>query len=144
MLDCTKKTYQQEGIRGFYRGLGASYLGLFETAIQFTLYENIKTKYIEKKQRYNLFYYEYLAISSVSKLIASALTYPHEVIRTRLREQKNHIKYKGPIHGMIVIAREEGIPGLYGGMGAHLLKVVPNAAILFYTVEMTERIYLRR
>jgi solute carrier family 25 protein 33/36 len=63
------------------------------------------------------------------------------VVRTRLREQKNQTKYKGPIHGMIVIGREEGRKGLYGGMGAHLIKVVPNAAILFYVVELTEKYY---
>lgn len=136
-----KKTFQNEGIKGFYRGLGASYLGLFETAIQFTLYENLKSRYTAKEKRKELQSYEYLTISSISKLIASSLTYPHEVVRTRLREQKNQTKYKGPIHGMFVIGREEGRKGLYGGMGAHLIKVVPNAAILFYVVELTEKYY---
>ena len=30
---------------------------------------------------------------------------------------------------------EEGARGLYGGLGTHLLRVVPNTAILFFTYE---------
>jgi len=34
-----------------------------------------------------------------------------------------------------VIAVEEGTRGLYGGLTAHLMRVVPNAAILFFVYE---------
>jgi len=34
-----------------------------------------------------------------------------------------------------LIAAEEGTKGLYGGMGAHLIRVVPNAAIMFFAYE---------
>ena len=34
---------------------------------------------------------------------------------------------------------EEGTRGLYGGMGVHLVRVVPNTAILFYTYETVSR-----
>jgi solute carrier family 25 protein 33/36 len=77
----------------------------------------------------------YLATASVAKLIAAAATYPHEVIRTRLREA-NNTKYDGLVSGLIRIGKEEGYRGLYGGMGAHLIRVVPNAAIMFLTYEM--------
>jgi len=140
MIDCAKKTYKNEGIKGFYKGLSASYLGLLETMLQFTLYENCKTAYQQKVDRSQLRSYEYLFLSSSAKLIASAATYPHEVIRTRLREQK-YPKYKGAISGIILLAKEEGRKGLYGGMGAHLLKVVPNASILFYVYEMSGKVY---
>ena len=35
-----------------------------------------------------------------------------------------------------VVAKEEGWKGLYGGMGMHLMKVVPNTAIMFLTYEV--------
>jgi len=35
------------------------------------------------------------------------------------------------------IDREEGRAGLYGGMGAHLVRSIPNAAILFLVYELT-------
>ena len=40
------------------------------------------------------------------------------------------------IQSLRLIAQEEGLRGLYGGMPAHLMKVVPNAAILFLVVEL--------
>jgi solute carrier family 25 protein 33/36 len=38
-----------------------------------------------------------------------------------------------------LIYREEGMAALYGGMTAHLMRVVPNAAILFFTYEFIVR-----
>lgn len=38
---------------------------------------------------------------------------------------------------------EEGVAGLYGGMGAHLIRVVPNAALLFLVYELT-LVYITR
>jgi len=143
IVDCLRKTYRNEGLHGLYRGMGASYLGLTETALQFVLYENLKNRLInfKKNNKYDnkgLSILEYLGVSSFAKLLASLATYPHEVIRTRLREQKSGVpKYKGPIHGMAVLYREEGVRGLYGGLSAHLIRVVPNAAILFLTYELT-------
>jgi len=146
-MDAFRQTLENEGFRGLYRGLGASYLGLVETVLQFTFYEEMKNKYTEYKQKNehregaehpSLSPKEYLAISSTAKLFASVSTYPHEVIRTRLREQKSEVvKYKGPFQGLYVIGCEEGIRGLYGGLGPHLLRVVPNAAFLFLTYELT-------
>jgi solute carrier family 25 protein 33/36 len=40
------------------------------------------------------------------------------------------------IQSIIKIYKEEGRPGLYGGLSAHLMRVVPNAAILFLVVEV--------
>jgi solute carrier family 25 protein 33/36 len=138
--DVAKRTVQTEGWRGLYKGLSASYLGVFETMLQFTVYENIKNRRLASKKSKSLAETasisgsETAAISALSKLIASAITYPHEVIRTRLREQKDR-KYKNAIHGLKVLAQEEGRRGLYSGMGSHLLRVVPNAAITLFTYE---------
>ena len=87
---------------------------------------------------------EYLIVASAAKLMASLITYPHEVVRTRLREQRgtvnSPIKYKGFIHCIKVIMKEEGWKALYSGMGAHLVRVVPNAAIIFLTYETVVKI----
>jgi len=41
------------------------------------------------------------------------------------------------------VAKEEGAKNLYSGMGVHLLKVVPNSAIMFLTYEVVNS-YLSR
>eukprot|EP01130_Rhizamoeba_saxonica_P016215 TRINITY_DN7451_c0_g1_i2.p1 TRINITY_DN7451_c0_g1~~TRINITY_DN7451_c0_g1_i2.p1 ORF type:complete len:295 (+),score=36.55 TRINITY_DN7451_c0_g1_i2:137-1021(+) len=143
-LDCVVKTIKGEGILGLYKGMSASLLGISESCIQFVLYEKLKRMWRDKKIREGhsiddavmLSIPEIILSSGVSKLIASSLTYPHEVIRTRLREQSS-TKYRNVIHGLKVVAREEGRAGLYGGMGPHLMRVVPNSAILLITYEIT-------
>ena len=37
--------------------------------------------------------------------------------------------------------RTEGFFALYSGMGTHLLRSVPNAAIVFYSYEFAVRLY---
>lgn len=83
---------------------------------------------------------QYLTAAAFSKLVASVATYPHEVVRLRMREQPRFVgaapKYTGMIQSLRLIAREEGRKGLYAGMGTHLARVVPNAALMFFTYEV--------
>eukprot|EP01114_Cavostelium_apophysatum_P013986 TRINITY_DN3504_c0_g1_i1.p1 TRINITY_DN3504_c0_g1~~TRINITY_DN3504_c0_g1_i1.p1 ORF type:complete len:356 (-),score=58.93 TRINITY_DN3504_c0_g1_i1:174-1241(-) len=147
-FDCARRIVKEEGVKAFYKGLVASYIGVSETAIQFALYERLKlivqgrkigatsSTAKDKIQAVTLSPAEYLTTASISKLIASAVTYPHEVVRTRMREQRGENgKYKGFMSALRLIGREEGIRGLYGGMGAHMMRTVPNAAIMFLTYE---------
>jgi solute carrier family 25 protein 33/36 len=77
-------------------------------------------------------------VSSSAKLIAAVVTYPHEVIRTRLRQTpEDGVRiYTGFLQSGKLIYAQEGVGALYGGMAAHLLRVVPNAAILFLSYEL--------
>lgn len=127
--------YRTEGPRAFFRGLTASYWGISESAIQFALYEECKTLMDEPS------HIQYFVAAGLSKLLAAALTYPHEVVRTRMRDQRapvgsSELKYRSMIQSITTIFREEGARGLYGGMPAHLMRVVPNAAIMFLVVEV--------
>lgn len=62
-----------------------------------------------------------------------------KVVRTRLREVSSNpsqrYKYTGIIQTVRLVAREEGLAALYGGLSAHLLRVVPNAGIMFFCYE---------
>jgi solute carrier family 25 protein 33/36 len=77
--------------------------------------------------------------AGMAKLIAAAATYPHEVVRTRLRQAptvsvgdgKVQMKYTGLVQCFKTVWKEEGMLGLYGGLTPHLLRVVPSAAIMF-------------
>jgi len=76
--------------------------------------------------------------SGGAKSIASLVTYPHEVIRTRLRQPavNGRIKYTGLMQTLRLVIAEEGMAGLYGGLTAHLFRVVPNAACMFLIYEV--------
>lgn len=146
--DAIRTIWKEEGIGGFYKGITASYWGCAEGALQFILYEQFKTRLIERQNKRRaqqglhptneLPKATYFWAAAASKTIASIATYPHEVARTRMREQARSgiFKYRGMWQTFKVMAREEGVTSLYSGMGVHLMKVVPNSALMFLTYEM--------
>lgn len=136
-----RDAYKSEGIRAFYRGLSASYVGISETVVHFTIYEKVKArllKFQQKTQR-DLNVIECMLSAGVSKSIAASLCYPHEVARTRLRQQESDFlgkqKYNSFLQTLKTVVKEEGWRGLYGGLGTHLIRQVPNTVIMFFTYE---------
>jgi solute carrier family 25 protein 33/36 len=84
---CIQDIFAREGIRGFYKGLSASYLGVTEGTIQWVLYERLK-KLSQEREHSNRFS-EWLGMigsAGTAKMIASLITYPHEVSATALRD----------------------------------------------------------
>jgi solute carrier family 25 protein 33/36 len=77
---CIKRIMREEGIRGFYKGLSASYLGVTETTIQWVLYERLKklSKAVSG-QNEALQWLGLLGSAGSAKLVATMITYPHEV-----------------------------------------------------------------
>lgn len=146
--DAIKSIFKEEGVGGFYKGISASYWGCLEGATQFMIYEQIKTRILSqqnaRREEQGLHPTDklpklvYFFSAALAKGTASILTYPHEVARTRLREQARNgvFKYSGMWNTIGIVAREEGRQGLYSGMGVHLMKVVPNSAIMFLTYEV--------
>jgi len=155
-LDCVRRVYREEGFRGFYKGLTASYVGISESSLQMVLYELIRAS-VQRRKLANkevggvelgaveLLPTEQLLVGSSAKLIAAAATYPHEVVRTRLREQRGGTpKYTNVLQALRLVGKEEGAAGLYGGLAPHLVRVVPNAAIMFFVYESIVGFFARR
>jgi len=92
-LDAFVRIYQTEGTRAFYRGLLPSLMGVTHVAVQFPLYEHFKKWFAEREHTRvtELSSHAILLCSSISKMIASIVTYPHEVVRTRLQIQRRPI-----------------------------------------------------
>ncbi|XP_058109402.1 uncharacterized protein LOC131252743 [Magnolia sinica] len=71
----------------------------------------------------------------LSGITAASITYPLDLVRTRLAAQRNVMYYRGISHALRTICRDEGIKGLYKGLGATLLGVGPSIAISFSVYE---------
>lgn len=46
VFDCVKRIYRTNGLKGFYKGITASYFGISETVVHFVIYETIKKKLV--------------------------------------------------------------------------------------------------
>jgi solute carrier family 25, member 33/36 len=75
-----KLIMKEEGVRGFYKGLSASYLGVTEGTIQWVLYERLKRITAGTKGKGGVQeWIGMLGSAGTAKCVASLITYPHEV-----------------------------------------------------------------
>ena len=140
-LDALRRIARCEGIPGLYSGLGPSLLGISHVAIQFPIYERLKhdLAHFRNLRAADELTATDLALSSgVAKIVASTLTYPHEVLRSHM-----HVKGYGPFSGALSLAsdiyREGGAKAFYRGVGTNLLRTTPAAAITFTSFELISR-----
>uniref|UniRef100_A0A8C5P2X3 Solute carrier family 25 member 36 n=1 Tax=Jaculus jaculus TaxID=51337 RepID=A0A8C5P2X3_JACJA len=144
-FECVRKVYQADGLRGFYRGMSASYAGISETVIHSVIYESIKQKVLEWKTasvidsdeesvREASDFVRMMLAAATSKTCATTVAYPHEVVRTRLREEGT--KYRSFFQTLSLIVQEEGYRSLSCGLTTHLVRQIPNTAIMMATYEL--------
>lgn len=137
-----KEIVKREGVKGLYKGLTPAALGLFHVAVQFPLYERFKQllqqKVVDNDHHHHvaLSAPRILLASTCSKVIATTITYPHEVLRTRFQFQIGFDgKYRNIVQAAKLIFHEEGIAGFYRGLGTTLMRVIPATAVTFVTFE---------
>lgn len=134
--DAFKTMYKTDGIRVFYSGLGPALLGLSHVAIQFPMYEKLKVMLGVSPDSNKPNPWAVTVASSLSKMIASAITYPHEIVRTRMQIQSKDGQYRGIIASFKKLYQEEGFRIFYTGFGTNLLRTVPASAITLLSFEM--------
>lgn len=155
-FDCVRQILRDEGVRGMYKGMSASYLGVVESTMQWMLYEQLKVGLARREMAIvqsgrekdwwdkTVDWTGKFCSAGTAKLIAAVIAYPHEVARTRLRQAplaNGQLKYTGLIQCFKLVWVEEGLLGLYGGLTPHLMRTVPSAAIMFGMYEGILRLF---
>lgn len=147
VTDVIKRIYKTKGLLGFYKGVSASYFGITETALYFVIYEQLRAYHMSSSStsssssssssNEHIKYLNLFISAGFAKTLASCLCYPHEVARTRLRQEGN--KYNGFFQTLGLVLKEEGMRGLYKGMATHFIRQIPNTAIVMTTYELLLR-----
>ncbi|GJN31003.1 hypothetical protein PR202_gb19357 [Eleusine coracana subsp. coracana] len=131
----------EEGFRAFWKGnLVTIAHRLPYSSISFYAYERYKTMLqmvpgLEKNGGFGADVGVRLLGGGLSGITAASMTYPLDLVRTRLAAQTNTAYYRGISHALYAICRDEGVRGLYKGLGATLLGVGPSIAVSFSVYE---------
>jgi len=140
IIETINHILRKGGIGAFWRGIGPALVLVINPIIQYTIFEQLKNwliarrsaKFGSPKVVAILTDLDYFVLGALSKLIATSATYPYIVIKSRLQSgHESALRYKSSLDGMLTVLKEEGINGLYKGVGSKLVQSVLTAAILF-------------
>ena len=79
--------------------------------------------------RKEIAFYEKLAVGAVAGVVGTSCVFPLDMVKTRLQSQSVRTTASAPIHCFKMIIAREGATGLYRGLGANLVGVIPEKAI---------------
>lgn len=150
MFAGAKAILRKEGWRGFYRGMFVSLFGVSHGAVQFAVYEPAKRWHLAHRQQKHAQGSEgaaeaaaaplrteaTLLLSSGAKLVAGAVTYPYQVLRSRLQNYEADERFGKGVRG--VVSRtwaEEGVRGFYRGLVPGVVRVMPATWVTFLVYE---------
>ncbi|GBE80075.1 mitochondrial carrier [Sparassis latifolia] len=143
-VETVQHILRKDGIGAFWRGIGPALVLVINPVLQYTIFEQLKNLLVKRRTAKLraaggaaaaiavLTDWDYFILGALSKLVATSSTYPYIVMKSRLQAGQAHaLKYKSSLDGILTIIKDEGIEGLYKGIGSKLVQSVLTAAILF-------------
>ena len=139
MVSGLKSIWQGEGYRGMFHGLVPTLAGVSHGALYFMAYEKLKAERRRSRNNTSLTNLDTIVTSSLSKVFAGSLTYPHQLVRARMQMHNPVDATLRPSLGVVGVVkqiwRHEGFLGFYKGLGPNLLRVVPSTCVTFLVYE---------
>ncbi|XXQ33460.1 Mitochondrial carrier protein [Plasmodiophora brassicae] len=132
-LGCLKYTVETRGVFGLYSGLSTLVVGSIpKAAVRFAAFNELSNRMKGPDGK----------LSTTSTMLAGlgagifeaiiAVT-PMETVKTKMIDDKNRAtpRYRGLVHGVTTIVKEDGIAGVYAGVVPTMLKQGANQAVRF-------------
>ncbi|KYQ93754.1 mitochondrial substrate carrier family protein [Tieghemostelium lacteum] len=143
---------EKEGFLSLFKGNGANIIKVSpNSGIRFLTYEFCKKYFDDTNHSKDLLIGgatakltlpQTMISGGMAGLTSTFLTYPLDVVRIRLslqgfnpQNEYGKIRYKGVSHGFSQIFKDEGLRGLYKGLGTSVLSVAPWVSISFASYE---------
>lgn len=117
-----KPIITEGSVKYFYRGIVPGLFGVIQGALQMTFYERLKKEFQPNSAS------GFILASAASKIMAIALSYPYQVVRSRMQADPRHT-LRTILQGVI---REKAY---YRGILPATIRVLPSTAITFLTYE---------
>jgi solute carrier family 25 (adenine nucleotide translocator) protein 4/5/6/31 len=128
MLDVYRKIIKTDGIAGLYRGFVISAVGIFiYRGFYFGLYDSVKAILPAGSNNFATNFILGWGVTTLSGLAS----YPIDTVRRRMMMTSGEgAKYRSSMHAFTEILAKEGVPSLFKGAGANILRGIAGAGVL--------------
>jgi solute carrier family 25 (mitochondrial folate transporter), member 32 len=161
MIDAARTIVREEGFWALYKGTVPAMALTSHGGVQFVAYEFLKKHFhtVRPKSTYernkDVSVWErlelslgFLTMGAVSKIIASTVTYPLQVLKARLQQRADALEitpdgnvravkrnYQGVLNSVRKMWKQEGLAGFFRGCIPNAIRVAPGSAITFLVYE---------
>ncbi|XP_059151961.1 peroxisomal membrane protein PMP34-like isoform X1 [Physella acuta] len=144
IVDCILKIIRSEGVKKLWGGTVASLLLATNPAIQFMIYEALKRYFKRFFNVAELSGLMYFILGAIAKASATVITYPLQVVQSRLRAGYAKVESSQTLRQNIIhLVKKNGLGALYKGMEAKLLQTILTAALMFVIYEKVAALIFR-
>jgi len=129
LLDVYKKTLATDGVAGLYRGFVISCVGIVVyRGLYFGMFDSLKP-FLPANLKDN-FLATFLLGWGIT-IVAGLASYPIDTVRRRMMMTSGEkVKYNGSLDCFKKIVATEGVPSLFKGAGANILRAIAGAGAL--------------
>jgi solute carrier family 25 folate transporter 32 len=154
-LNAAVRMVREEGLLSLYRGIGPSLLLVSHASLQFLTYEQLKTAFTARRLPADnlgrdsagagakLSAADLAVAATVSKVLATIVTYPYQVVRSCMQQRSvvgdSKLQYETFVETVMHLWRVDGFYGFYRGLFAHILRSTPQASVTLLAYEYIHR-----
>jgi len=151
-LVAVRRIVAEEGVASLYRGIGPSLLLVSHGSVQFLSYEHLKQAFRGLNAgrvpagaaEADLSAPQLTAAATGSKVVATLVTYPYQVVRSILQQRAvvgsdvvQHATASGAVRHLW---SSERLRGFYRGLVPHILRAAPTASVTLVSYEYLHRL----
>lgn len=139
LVHCLSVTARDGGARALYRGLAPSLTGIVPYAgVDLCIYFTLKDMWLKRHPNQDPGVLLTLAIGAGSSFCGQTISYPLQLVRTRLQAQGTvgmPVQYSGMVDCFQQLVRRDGYASLYRGITPNFMKAIPAISLSYVVYE---------